>query len=65
MSLLLDVRDKDTKRLLFQYDPIKREVWIKPKNGQLRRVSLSDVERLNDAKIQACMSTQSTDHRVP
>ena len=59
--LLLNIYDPVTRKLLFQFDPIKNEVWTKQKNGRLHRTNLNIVIGEHAAQIDAYLSTMSTD----
>ncbi len=59
--LLLEVHDEKTKKLLFQYDPVNEEIWIKPKNGDLVQVRLAVIKGRHAQQIRTYLSTTSTD----
>lgn len=63
--LLLDVRDPDTKQLLFQYDPVNEVIWVKRKNCDLVQVHLHLVKARNAVQIETYLSTLSTNPGVP
>jgi hypothetical protein len=54
---LLDVRDPQTRQLLFRYDPELEIVQIKPKNGNMREIHLPTFRERYDAQRETLVST--------